>query len=296
MTTLIHVLAVAEHLNFRHTATALGVSQSSISTRIKLLEQDLGVMLFERLPRGVRLTEAGRQFVEHVAIGIDHLDHAVKTAGVVGCAGCGRLRISFYALLSCGFLADLLARYREAYPDIHIDVAEHRAGDAVMQVRDGRLDVAIVLGTPVIPDCHYRSLWAEQVMVALPASHPLADREGITWGELSGETFLVRHGGTGLQLHDHILVRLAGRWPRPSIQRCEVDRLTLISMVEQGYGVTLATATTAYIRFPGVVFLPILDEPEPVTFSAVWSPANRSPALQTFLGLAEKAQRSVGLL
>jgi DNA-binding transcriptional LysR family regulator len=74
-------------------------------------------------------------------------------------------------------------------------------------------------------------------------------------------------------------MRLAERWPRPSIQRFDVDRLTLISMVEQGYGVTLATEATSQIKFPGVVFLPILDEPGHVVFSAVWSPNNRTPAL-----------------
>ena len=289
---LTQTLAVAEYLNFRHAANALGVSQSSVSTRIKLLEQDLGIVLFERLPRGVRLTEAGQHFVEQVTVGIDHLDHAVKTAGLLARGEQGHLRISAYALISNGFLADLLNGYREQHPDVEIEIAEYRAGDAVKQVRDGRLDVAFVLGTPDISDCHSKPIWAEQLMIALPATHPLADCDRVTWGDLSAETFLVRHSGTGPQLHDLILLRLAERWPRPSVQRFDVDRLTLISMVEQGYGVTLATETTSQIRFPGVVFLPIGDETSPVVFSAVWSPTNRATALHDFLDLAKKASRS----
>ncbi|WP_324695214.1 LysR family transcriptional regulator [Novosphingobium sp. RL4] len=284
-------LAVAEYLNFRHAANALGVSQSSVSTRVKLLEQDLGILLFERLPRGVRLTEAGRHFVEQVAVGIDHLDHAVKTAGLLARGEQGHLRISAYALISNGFLAGLLTRYRKMHPDVDIDIAECRAGDAVKQVRDGHLDVAFVLGAPDIPDCHSKPIWTEQLMIALPATHPLADREGVTWADLSAETFLVRHNGTGPQLHDLILLRLAECWPRPLIQRFNVDRLTLISMVEQSYGLTLATETTSQIRFPGVVFRPILDKPGSVVFSAVWSPNNRAPALRDFLDLAKKTSR-----
>ncbi|CEF41416.1 LysR family transcriptional regulator [Acetobacter senegalensis] len=65
--TLIQLLSVAEHLNFRHAAGALGVTQSSISTRIKALEETLGIVLFERRHRGVRLTEAGRRFVAEVS-------------------------------------------------------------------------------------------------------------------------------------------------------------------------------------------------------------------------------------
>ena len=232
---LIQTLAVAEHLNFRHAANTLGVAQSSVSARVKTLEEDLGILLFERLPRGVRLTEAGRHFVERVAVGIDHLDHAVKTAGSLASGERGYLRISAYALISNGFLAGLLNRYRELHPGVDIEIAECKAGDAVKQVRDGHLDVAFVLGTPNIPDCHSRPAWAEQLMIALPATHPLAGREGVIWADLSAETFLVRHDGTGPQLYDLILLRLTERWPRPSMQRFDVDRLTLISMVEQHY-------------------------------------------------------------
>lgn len=81
---LVQFIAVAEHLNFRHAAKALGISQSSVSARVKALEDNLGVLLFERHARGVRLTDAGRHFMERVTAGVDQLDHAVKTAEQLG--------------------------------------------------------------------------------------------------------------------------------------------------------------------------------------------------------------------
>ena len=102
LVSLVQALAVAEHLNFRHAASTLGVSQSSVSTRIKLLEQDLGILLFERRHRGVRLTEAGRHFLEHVATGVEHLEHAVRTAGAVARGEQGRLRIGLYSAVAAG--------------------------------------------------------------------------------------------------------------------------------------------------------------------------------------------------
>jgi DNA-binding transcriptional LysR family regulator len=93
MASLIQTLAVAEYLNFRHAANALGIAQSSISARVKTLEKDLGILLFERHARGVRLTEAGRSFVASVSAGIDQLDHAVKTAGALARGEEGCLRI-----------------------------------------------------------------------------------------------------------------------------------------------------------------------------------------------------------
>ncbi|RDD70287.1 LysR family transcriptional regulator [Paracoccus versutus] len=74
---LTQVLAVAEHLNFRHAAEALGMSQSSLSTQIRNLEEEIGIIVFERRHRGVRLTEAGRAFVAEIAAGLGQIDHAV---------------------------------------------------------------------------------------------------------------------------------------------------------------------------------------------------------------------------
>ena len=119
----------------------------------------------------------------------------------------------------------------------------------------------------------------------------LAKRRRVTWAELADETFLVRPGGPGPQVHDHILLRLSGQWPAPSILRVGVERASLLSMVGQGFGVTLLGAASSFSSVAGVRFLPIADEPEPVVFSAVWSPFNRSAALRNLLDLADEMKR-----
>lgn len=292
LVSLIHTLAVAEHLNFRHAANALGVSLSSVSARVKTLEEELGVLLFERHARGVRLTEAGRRFVEQVTLGVDQIDHAVKTAGMVAQGECGRLRIGVHALIPHGFLAELIGRYRQNHPHIEIEVTESTARDAVMQLRADRLDIAFVAGTPELPDCHSRRIWTEQLVAALPQGHRFAGQSAVTWSELAGETFLVCYGGTGPQAHDHIVLRLAKRWPKASITRFDVGRGALLSMVGQGFGITIAGAATSLLATVGVTFVPIIDEPEPVAFSAVWSPFNQGTALQNLLTLAREMNRT----
>lgn len=292
MASLLQALAVAECLNFRHAANALGVSQSSVSARIRALEEELGILLFERNTRGVRLTEAGRLFVERVAAGIDQLDHAVKAASMAASGECGRLRIGVHGLIAGSFLDNLLAGYRKEHPCIAVEMIEATARDAVMQLRGGRIDVAFVVGAFELPDCHSRPIWTEPLMVALPVDHRLADQPGVTWAELAPEQFLVRHGGTGPQVYDHIVLRLAGGWSQPAIQRFEVERGTLLSMVAQGFGVTLLGAASGLFPTAGVVLLPITDEPEPVVFSAIWSPHNRSAALRNLFSLAGDMSRS----
>lgn len=291
LTSLIQTLAVAEHLSFHRAARSLGISQPSVSARVKALEEELGVLLFERSTRGVRLTEAGRLFVERVSVGVDQLDHAVKTAGMAASGECGRLRIGIHALIPRSFLAELIAQYREDHSGIEVEITEGTAREAVMQLRADRLDVAFVAGSPELPDCHTRPIWTEPLVAVLPERHPLAGQSAVTWADLTGETFLVRYGGTGPQVHDHILLRLAGRWPAPSILRFDVGRGTLLSMVGQSFGITIVGAATSLLPTTGIVFLPFADEPEPVPFSAVWSPCNRNATLRNMLALAGRMNR-----
>jgi DNA-binding transcriptional LysR family regulator len=180
MASLIQTLAVAEHMNFRHAANALGVSLSSVSARVKTLEEDLGVLLFERHARGVRLADAGRLFVEQVAAGVEQIDHAVKTAGMAASGECGRLRIGVHGIIPRSFLAELLQRYREDHPCIEIEIMEGAARDAVMQLRADRLDVVFVAGKPELPDCHSRQIWSEPLVSVLPDQHQLAGRSAVT--------------------------------------------------------------------------------------------------------------------
>lgn len=234
---------------------------------------------------------AGRRFVELVTAGVDQLDHAVKAASMAASGKCGRLRIGVHALIPRSFLAELIGQYRTDHPRIEVEVMEGTARDGVMQLRADRLDIVFLAGTPELPDCHSRRIWTEPLVAALPERHPLANRAAVTWSDLAGETFLVRHGGTGPQAHDHIVLRLAGRWPAPSIQRFDVERGTLLSMVGQGFGITIVGAATSLLPTSDVVFLPFADEPEPVSFSAIWSPFNQSPAIRNMLVLAGKLGR-----
>ena len=89
------------------------------------------------------------------------------------------------------------------------------------------------------------------------------------------------------------MLRLAGRWSAPSILRFDVERGTLLSMVGQGFGITVTGAATSLLQTSGVVFLSITDEPEPVAFSAIWSPFNQGAALRNLLTLASEMARQV---
>lgn len=292
MVTLVQTLAVAEYLSFHRAARALGTSQSSVSTRIKTLEADLGVILFDRNTRGVRLTEAGRRFVDQVNDAMGILDRAVQTAGMQARSEEGELRIGVHAITPGCFLARLLERFHGKHPNIRLHVTEGTARDTQFMVREGQLDVAFMAGNHEIPDLNCRVIWHDRLMVALPARHALAAQQNLEWRQLAEETFLVRHSGTGPQVHDLIVARSAGKRLTPAIQRVDVERSTLMSMIAAGHGISLFVEESTAAATANVAFIPITDEPETIPFSVVWSPRNRDPALLNLLALATKMDRS----
>ncbi len=291
LVSLMQALAVAEHLNFRHAAASLGVSQSTVSQRIKQLEDDLGILLFERRHRGVIITAAGRNFLDHIAEAVNQLEYAVMTAGMIARGEHGSLRVGLNTSIGSGFLAALLAEFRHSHANIEVEHVEGQARDMIVHVRQEVLDIAFVIGVPNVEDCHARQLWTEHLVVALPKEHALAKADGVTWQDLTSETFLVRCDGDGPQMQAHVVRRLAEWGYRPDVRRHGVQRDTLMHMIAQGDGVTLAGSAAALPPVHGVILRPSVDEPEPVVFSAVWSPFNRNRSLRDLLDLAQLRSR-----
>lgn len=178
---LIQTLAVAEYLNIRHAANALGVAQSGVSARVKALEDDLGILLFERHARGVRLTEARRVFVELVESGVDLIDHAVKTAAIAAAGESGRLRVGIHGLIPGSFLDRLLMRFHAKHPAIAIEMVEGSAREVLAHLHAHRIDVGFLVGTFDLPECHSRPIWTEPLTVAMAEGHRLAERNAVTW-------------------------------------------------------------------------------------------------------------------
>ncbi|GGE55172.1 hypothetical protein GCM10007276_35230 [Agaricicola taiwanensis] len=198
----------------------------------------------------------------------------------------GALRVGVHALMVGCFLDRLLERFHDEHPGICLHITEGTARDAQFMMREGKLDISFMLGSHEISDLNSRVIWRDRLMVALPQGHPLALQPNVEWRQLAEETFLIRHGGAGPQLHDLIIARAAGKWLTPAIVRVDAGRSALFSMIAAGHGVSLFVEENVSASTTNIAFLPIRDEPEAIAFSVVWSPSNRDPALMKLLTLA----------
>lgn len=286
ITTIIHGLSVAEHLSFRAAARMLGVQQSAVSRRIRSLEDVLGVSLFERHAGGVRLTTAGIQFFDRVRPALAQLDIAVKAAGAAGRGEDGYLRIGLFSSIATGFLHRLIRDFNEQHPDVALEISEVEMRQCPAFLRKGRLDVAFVMGTPVIPNCETTQLWTERLFAVLPQGHLLAERAELEWEALRDEHFIVRHSDPGPIIENYLIKRVACFGQRPNIQRFDVSREGSIHLVALGLGISLTTEATTACSYPGVKFCPLAGAEHVVPFSALWSPKDDNPTLRRFLSLA----------
>lgn len=281
-----YFLAAARSGSFRRAAESLGIRQSSISRGVRRLEDHLGVSLFERSHAGVRLTDAGRRFLEEALPALDRLDQARKLAGAAGRGETGVVRVGILTSLAGGFLRELVHSYVIQNPDVRVDVHDGGREDHVAAIRSRSLDIAFLTGARPVPNCETAELWRERVHVALPRGHELARRRKLDWADLRGETFIVRRFAPGPEVHDYIVRRFAGHNTRPDVVTKDVAQETLMSLVGLGQGVTLVTAARTAVKFPGLVLRPLTSPEDFVAFNAVWSADNDNPALRRFISTA----------
>ncbi|WP_033221828.1 LysR family transcriptional regulator [Kitasatospora phosalacinea] len=182
-------VAVAEELHFGRAAERLLLGQPAVSQQVRRLERELRVELFDRSPRHVRLTPAGERFLPAArnvlaaedaarALAADLAAPTVLRLGTVG--GLGER------------LDDILDAYRRRAPAVRVELHSEPVRERLARLADGRLDAAFVRGAvPGDDDLRYLPLWQDELVIALPAGHPLAERPAIDLAELAGLPLLL---------------------------------------------------------------------------------------------------------
>lgn len=279
-----YFVAAVDYGSFRKAAAALSVQESSISRRIRDLEDELGASLFMRHAGGVRLTVAGREFLRNARHALRQIDIGVTKVAAVGRAEQGLIKVGIFSSLASGFLFDLLRAFGTRHPNVQVDLIDGNPPEHIAAVRKLCLDVAFITGTAAWDGCEAEHLWCEKVFVVLPDNHPLTGKPELGWGDLVSERFIVSDVAPGQEIHDYLVAHLAGLGRHLDIQSQQVGRDNILSLVALGRGLTLTSEATTVAQFPGITYRELADEVLP--FSMVWSAQNDNPASRRLLSLA----------
>lgn len=284
--TLSQALLVADYASISRVARALGVNQAAISRRIKSLEDGLGVSLFERQSNGVRLTVAGRRFVDRTRAAFVEIESAVRNAAAAGRGAEGAIRIGICPGPMPAFLTELVKDFREAHPNVGLDFVAGSMQERIAKVMGRSLDIAIIAGANLALDCDTERLWSSRICVVLPDNHMLAICEAIDWMYLRDERFIFGFDSGSDCFRDVIIQHVGSVDPRPTVENFSVCQEALFQLVALGVGVSLTSECCLATSYSGVVIRPLLGDDDRVDYSVVWLPENDNPALRRLLSLA----------
>lgn len=283
-------LAVAEELHFGRAAKRLQMAQPPLSQRIRQLEKELGVQLFHRNTRSVRLTSAGESFLEPVRTVLDDLDTAVRAARSAGKGEFGRVTIGFAGASSHETLPQLTRAVRAAHPGLELAMTgQTYANTALARVADGSLDLGFVRLPVTRPGVAHRVIDEEELVCALPSDHPLARREAVPLAVLAGEPFVSFPANSGSTVRDAMTEACESAGFTPRVVQEAPDSYTIHALVAAGVGVTLTVTSVQHIQQNGLVYRPLAGPPIRLSAALAWRSDNPSAALRAVLAVAEEA-------
>jgi DNA-binding transcriptional LysR family regulator len=280
-----YFVAVAEEQNFRRAAEKLGIAQPPLSSQIKDLENELGVTLFRRVPKGAELTQAGEAYLAEVRVIFGQLDYAKKMA-LRGAAGeTGRMRVGFTGSAAFSEVVPRIIRsFRKNYPNVELSFTELNTVQLLDQLRLRVLDAAFIRPGPQAPEgVKVTKLPDDSMMVLMPSNHRLAGEYALPLGALKDEAFVLHSRELGPDLYDEIIAACEAAGFTPLISQVVPQITSIANLIAVELGVSIVPAPLSHINVPGVVFKPIIGDKPVARLGLASHPDDRSAVTANFI-------------
>jgi len=251
-------IAVAELASFRAAAETIHLSQPALSRRIDKLEDALGVRLFDRDTRNVKLTAVGRDFARKARTLLDDLDAILLGVQDVAANRWGQVTLACIPSTVHYFLPAVLRQYHERFPRIRVRILDESANEVLSAVVHGEAELGLNMTGSDEPTIDFEPLLSEPFVAACHRDHPLARQRTVTWAELGRYDFMTVDKASG----NRLVLDLALGSKRERPQACFESRhvSTLVGFVESGLGVAAVPRLSMPRKgHPLLVSVPIVD-------------------------------------
>jgi len=279
-----YFIAVARELNIGRAAARLHISQPPLTRQIQQLEEELGVQLFVRTPKGVELTQAGRLMLAEaeniqtvVSQTVDRVQRAAK-------GHLGRLDVAVFGSGVLLLIPRVLLAFRTAHPGVTMAVQTMGKTEQIEALRQRRITVGFNRLLAPEPDIASELFAIEPVMVAINALDPLATQEEIGIRDLAGKP-MVMYPSTGRpNFVDKVHQLFATERLHPTVAHEVGDAVTAVAFVASGFGVCLVAESATALTLPSVVYRRLkMKKPATVDLSCIYRVGDESPILGAFL-------------
>jgi len=282
-----YFLALADEGNFTRAAARLGIGQPPLSQQIRDLENEIGAQLFHRVPHGAELTAAGAAFQEEAKVALDAAERAKLAARRANRGETGRLSLGFTASSAFNTVVSATIReFRSRWPEVRLSLTEMNSRALMERLTRGELDAAFLRpGLEDPKEVRLRRFADEPMVIALPASHPLAARKRLPLAALAGEPFVLFPRMVGLSLYDDILAACRDAGFELVVTQEAPQIPSVINLVAASLGVSVVPASVAQISLDGVAYRPIEGRPVVARLGLAVLRAQRSPVTDNLMSL-----------
>ncbi len=289
-----YFVAVAEELHFTRAAERLHIGQPPLSHQIQMLEEEVGAALFARTKRWVRLTEAGRLFLEDARRILALSEQAAETARRASRGEVGELRIGFTSATPfTAFFPNVINTYRKRFPDVRLSLKEMATMRQIMAIEERSLDIGFVRPPEVqIPAAvELTALRDDPLLLVMPTHHRLARKSVVPFQECIDEPFVMypQNAGTGIYPQFVRLCREAGFDPKIAQEAREAS--TIIGLVAAGCGISILPVSFKTIRMVGVCYRPLSGTSATTTLMLATRAGETAPLIDAFFKLAMAAPK-----
>jgi len=278
-----YFIVVAEELHFGKAALRLQMTQPPLSQQIKQLESEIGVTLLKRSKRTVRLTTAGKVFLEQIKEGLSQIDHAVDMAQRTARGELGKLVIGFVGAATYEIMPPIIREYRNQFPSVKIELRELSTPDQVSALLNGHIDIG-VLHPPLGNDkLKVNTVMKSHCVLALPKQHPLTLKNQVYLKDLEEESLIViaKESWPSLYIKINFLCEKAGFTPNIKLETTEYQMA--LGLVSAGMGVSIVPAATKRLYNLDVIYKEIKDLSLRVSWITAHREDNPNPALRHFI-------------
>ena len=282
-----YFVAIGEEENYRRAAQRLNVAQTALSTQIQDLEAELGFKVFDRMPRGVKLSAAGRLFLEDSRRILQDVSEAAQRAARVARGQSGTLRVGFTENASWrGVVPESLRRFRERQPDAELQLTPTTSLEQIEGLRSGRLDAGFVFNMPIADaELDHIPVGLQHVELAVPKGHPLIKLKRLRLRDLADASFVWFPRREAPAFYDRLMHEcFRGGLKSPRIVQEGLNESTILSLVSHGMGVGWVNGTARWRCPESVVIMSVVDLDMPLPLALVWRRNNTSRLLANFIG------------
>ncbi|MCS4236338.1 DNA-binding transcriptional regulator OxyR [Stenotrophomonas rhizophila] len=252
-----YLVALADHRHFGRAAAACFVSQPTLSTQIRKLEDELGLPLVERAPRKVMLTPAGVEAAARARTIVAEVEQMKEAARRSRDPEAGTVRLGIFPTLGPYLLPHVIPNIRERFPQLELLLVEEKSDELLARLREGKLDAAL-LALPLEDDqLHAEFLFEEPFLLAVSGQHPLARRHHLDVQELSAQKLLLLEDGHCLRDQALAVCRLFGANEKSEFRATSLE--TLRQMVAADVGITLLPTLSVKPPVPRSENIRLLD-------------------------------------